>query len=135
MPASPAVRPLAVRRLLAPLAAVTVAAAAAVPAEAAVDVGVGITIREPGLYGRIEIGTAPPPPVWYPQPVVIVPPPVPMRPIYLYVPPGHVKDWRKYCKHYNACNQPVYFVQEGWVQANYAKAHPGKGKAKGKRRD
>ena len=32
-------------------------------AGAVVDVGVGITIREPGVYGRIEIGSRPPPPV------------------------------------------------------------------------
>jgi hypothetical protein len=117
------------RRALPPLAAL--ATLLAPPAKAAVDVGVGITIREPGVYGRIEIGTAPPPPVLYPRPVVIAPPPVPLRPIYLYVPPGHAKDWAKHCKHYNACNQPVYFVQEGWVQTTYDKAHPGKGKGRG----
>ncbi len=41
------------------LAAATLVACAALPAWSAVDVGVGVTIREPGVYGRIEIGTAP----------------------------------------------------------------------------
>ena len=58
------------------LAAAALAAAAAVPAWSAVDVGVGITIREPGVYGHIEIGSAPPPPVYYPQPVIITRPAV-----------------------------------------------------------
>lgn len=87
--------------------------------QAAVDVGVGITLREPGVYGRIEIGTAPPPPLIYPQPVVVVPAPVPYRPIYLYVPPGHAKDWKRHCRRYAACNQPVYFVREDWVRDRY----------------
>jgi hypothetical protein len=99
-------------------------------AGAAVDVGVGVTIREPGVYGRIEIGSAPPP-VLYPQPVVIVPAAVPRRPVYLYVPPGHAKHWKKHCKRYDACNQPVYFVQEEWVRVRYEQAHPGKGRGKG----
>ena len=37
---------------------------------------------------------------------------VPRSPIYLYVPPGHAKNWGKHCARYNACSQPVYFVQE-----------------------
>ena len=92
-------------------------------AQAAVDVGVGITIREPGVYGRIEIGSAPPPALIYPQPVVVVPAPVPYRPIYMYVPPGHAKDWKHYCKRYAACNQPVYFVREDWVRDRYDHYH------------
>ncbi len=101
--------------LLAGLAAVFAA-----PAWSAVDVGVGITIREPGVYGRIEIG-AQPPPVMYPQPVMIARPAVVVQqpPLYLYVPPGHAKDWRKHCGRYNACGRQVYFVQENWVRERY----------------
>jgi hypothetical protein len=96
-------------------------------AAAAVDVGVGITIREPGVYGRIEIGSAPPP-VLYPQPVIYAPQRVVVReqPMYLYVPPGHAKNWGKHCARYNACARPVYFVQEQWVEQQYERAHPGK---------
>lgn len=106
-------------------------AAASSSVLAGVDVGVGVTIREPGVYGRIEIGSgAPPPPVIYRQPVIIAQPAVivaPQPPLYLYVPPGHAKKWGKHCHQYNACGRQVYFVKEEWVQARYAEAHPGKG--------
>ena len=107
----------------------------AVPAWSAVDVGVGITINQPGVYGRIEIG-AQPPPVMYPQPVIVARPAVVVQqpPLYLYVPPGHAKDWRKHCGHYNACSRQVYFVQEDWVRERYDehnKHEHGKGHGKG----
>ena len=94
-------------------------AAATAPAIAA-DVGVSVTIGQPGFYGRIDIGTFPQPVVIYPQPIVIHPVvgPVP-QPIYLRVPPGHARDWRKHCAKYQACGQPVYFVQETWYQDVY----------------
>jgi hypothetical protein len=112
------------------LAAVALLAiTAAAPTFAAVDVGVGVTIREPGVYGRIEIGNRPPPPVLYPQPVIIARPAVVVTepPLYLYVPPGHAKKWGKHCHKYNACGRQVYFVQERWVNDEYYRAHPGKG--------
>jgi hypothetical protein len=67
----------------------------------------------PGVYGRIEIGNAPPPPVIYAQPVIIQRAPVVVQqpPLYLHVPPGHAKKWSKHCAKYNACGQPVYFVK------------------------
>lgn len=114
-------------------ALVSLAVAAAAPAWSAVDVGVGITIREPGVYGHIELGSRPPPPVLYPQPVYIARPAVvaaPPPPLYLYVPPGHAKNWAKHCGKYNACARPVYFVQESWVQGEYERAHQGKGPPK-----
>lgn len=103
-------------------------ATAAVPAWSAVDVGVGVTIRQPGVYGRIEIGNQPPP-VYYPQPVIIARPAVVVAepPLYLYVPPGHAKKWHKHCGAYNACGRQVYFVKEDWVRDEYHRAHPGKG--------
>jgi len=79
----------------------------------------------PGVYGRVRIGDAPPP-VVYARPVTIVRPRVvetrviqnaPARvvetaqPVYLHVPPGHAKDWKKHCRKYDACAQPVYFVR------------------------
>ena len=69
----------------------------------------------PGVYGRIDIGNAPPPPVIYPQPLIIERPAVQLgqAPLYLRVPPGHEKHWGKHCRKYNACGQPVYFVREG----------------------
>jgi hypothetical protein len=83
----------------------------------------------PGVYGRVEIGNAPPPLV-YAQPVVIVRErrPVPVEPVYLHVPPGHAKKWSKHCHKYNACNRPVYFVKSQEYEPGYGK---GKGHAKG----
>lgn len=112
------------------VAALSLAASAA--SWSAVDVGVGVTIREPGVYGRIEIGTsAPPPPVIYRRPIVVTQPAVvvvqPQPPLYLYVPPGHAKKWRKHCRKYDACGREVYFVREEWVQTQYRHAHPRKG--------
>lgn len=67
----------------------------------------------PGVYGRIEIGNAPPPPLIYTQPVIIQRAPVYVQqpPMYLHVPPGHAKKWSRHCARYNACNRPVYFVR------------------------
>ena len=67
----------------------------------------------PGVYGRVEFGTAAPPPLVYAEPIVIVrpAPAVVVQPVYLHVPPGHAKNWGKHCRRYNACSQPVYFVR------------------------
>jgi len=97
--------------------AVTLCAAAAAPALAA-DVGVSVEISQPGVYGRIDIGRFPAPQVIVPQPVIIQPPRVvvgsPVQPIYLWVPPGHRKNWARYCAQYRACGVPVYFVRHDW---------------------
>lgn len=96
-------------------------AAWAAQAQPSVNVTVGGVIK-PGVYGRVEIGTQPPPPVIYPQPVIITQPVivvqpgvvVQQQPIYMNVPPGHAKKWSKHCYKYNACNQPVYFVRNDY---------------------
>jgi len=102
------------------LATLTLAAATG-PALAA-DVGVSISVGQPGFYGRINIGDFPRPELVYAQPVVIQPAPVayPRQPIYLRVPPGHEKNWGRYCGRYDACGQPVYFVQDTWYRNVYA---------------
>ena len=41
----------------------------------------------------------------YAQPVAIERGPLERPPIYLHVPPGHAKHWRKYCRQYNACGE------------------------------
>jgi hypothetical protein len=95
-------------------------AAIAVPALVA-NAGVSVQIGQPGFYGTLDIGGFPQPQVIYPQPVVIQPVPVGVvrEPIYLRVPPGHAKNWSKHCRKYNACGQPVYFVQDGWYNQVY----------------
>ena len=90
-------------------------------ASAQTNVGVSVSVAQPGVYGRIDIGNVAPPPVVYAQPVIITRPAVVVhqQPLYLYVPPGHQKKWAKHCGQYNACGQPVYFVKESWVQERY----------------
>ncbi|MCD6735562.1 MAG: hypothetical protein LT103_18455 [Burkholderiaceae bacterium] len=96
-------------------------AALAAPALAA-DVGVSVSIGQPGFYGQIDIGSYPRPQVIYAEPVVIQPVPVGVvrQPLYLRVPPGHAKHWSKHCHEYGACARPVYFVQERWYNDVYA---------------
>jgi len=86
----------------------------------AADVGVSISIGQPGFYGRIDIGGYPQPQVIYRQPVIIERGPFDRPPIYLHVPPGHAKNWGKHCRHYNACGERVYFVKEDWYSREYA---------------
>ena len=74
----------------------------------------------PGVYGRVDFGTAPPPPVLYAKPVIITRPPgPPAHPVYLHVPPGHAKNWGKHCHRYNACGRPVYFVKSAEYEPGY----------------
>ncbi len=111
--------------LLRPLATLTTAglaaAALALPAAAAdVDVGVSVQISQPGVYGRIDIGRFPNPQVIVAQPVIVQPAPVarPVQPMYLWVPPGHRKNWKKHCRDYGACGVPVYFVRHDWYDSH-----------------
>ncbi|MCR5884868.1 hypothetical protein LRS03_19195 [Rhizobacter sp. J219] len=107
------------------LAAAWVAMSFGGAASAQTSVGVSVQVAQPGVYGRIDIGNMPPPPVVYAKPVVIAQPAVvvPAQPVYLYVPPGHQKKWSKHCHRYNACGQPVYFVRESWVHERYEREH------------
>ena len=93
-------------------------AAVTFPALAA-DVGVSISIGQPGFYGQIDIGGYPPPRILYREPRVIQRVAMNRPPIYLNVPPGHAKNWRKHCREYNACGERVYFVQNSWYSREY----------------
>jgi hypothetical protein len=90
----------------------------------ATEVGVSVQISQPGVYGRIDIGRFPQPMVVAPQPVVVAQPVVVQpvyaqpEPVYLWVPPGHRKNWKKHCASYHACGVPVYFVEDRWYQQN-----------------
>ncbi|NPV04048.1 MAG: hypothetical protein HPY67_04875 [Syntrophaceae bacterium] len=88
------------KRILFAMAITLVAATAA----QAADVGVSVSIGQPGFYGQFSIGHFPPP-VVYAHPVVVRPAPVVVvrpapvvvaRPVYVHVPPGHVKHWRRH---------------------------------------
>ena len=104
------------------------------------DVGVSISVNEPGLYGRIDLGGYPPPQTLYAQPVYVKRGPAARPPVYLHVPPGHAKNWRRYCGRYDACNEPVYFVQDNWYRdvyrPRYREVHGGdRGRGPGRRDD
>lgn len=102
----------------------------------AADVGVSVSVYEPGFYGRIDMGGLPPPPVIYREPIVVEHVTVVREPVYLHVPPGHAKKWRKHCHEYSACGQRVLFVQDNWYNEVYVPHHHGKGrKGHGKGRD
>ena len=92
----------------------------------AAEVGVSVEVGEPGFYGRIDIGNAPRPVLIYREPIIVVRAERSYPPVYMRVPPGHAKNWKKHCKHYNACDVPVYFVRS----AEYPEA---KGKKKAKK--
>ena len=98
----------------------------AAPAFAA-DVGVSISVSQPGVYGRVDIGRFPQPQVVVAQPVIVQRPVIVQQPqvvvvqpepVYMWVPSGHRKNWRKHCAAYNACGVPVYFVQDRWYDQN-----------------
>jgi len=92
------------------------AAALSAPASAQVSVSIG----QPGFYGRLDIGGFPSPALLFPEPVMIQPVPMGRPPLYLRVPPGHSRHWSKYCHHYRACGERVYFVDDGWYNREYA---------------
>ncbi len=111
------------------------------PAQAA-DVGVSIGISQPGVYGRIDIGRFPQPQVVVAQPVYIERPVRVVRqpePVYMWVPPGHRKDWKKHCREYGACGVPVYFVRDDWYEQKVRHGDGdhdnGRGHGKGKDKD
>ncbi len=137
------------KRILAAACALAAALAMAATAHAS-DVGVSVQISQPGVYGRIDIGRFPQPQVVVAQPVYVQRPVVvhsapPPQPVYMWVPPGHRKNWRKHCREYGACGVPVYFVQDRWYDEHvrkgdrghdddHGKGH-GKGKGKSKHSD
>ena len=121
-------------RTLSPILIASALAAAATCAEAQnVSVNAVITGQVvPGVYGQVVLGNQPPQ-VVYQQPMIVQPPPVvmggpPVQPIYLHVPPGHAKHWRKHCHEYHACDRPVYFVRSeeyepGFDRARWEREH------------
>ncbi len=82
---------------------------------------VGVSISVPGIYGRVDIGGGDygQPQVYNTQPVYIQRGPQEAPPIYLHVPVQQQRNWRRYCRQYGACGQPVYFVQDNWYRNVY----------------
>jgi len=103
--------------------AIGITALGACALQPALAQNISLSINQPGVYGRIDIGEPVPQRAWVnPRPVIITQSPVvyERQPIYLYVPPQHSDNWGRYCGRYNACAQPVVFVQDGWVRDRHA---------------
>ncbi len=108
------------------------------------DLGITVILEKevaPGVYGRVEISNDSRPNVYYRDPMIIVTDSkyARSRPVYLHVPPGHAKNWRKHCSKYHACDRPVYFVRSAEYDEHYHEDHgkdknarPGKGQGNGK---
>lgn len=75
-----------------------------------ISVGVGGEVA-PGVYGTVNITNSRYPVLVYNEPLIVTRPSRILEPIYLHVPPGHLKKWGKYCGRYGACSRPVYFVK------------------------
>jgi hypothetical protein len=95
-------------------------------AHADVDISVAIQGEvAPGIYGRVDLGGRPAPPLVFARPVIIQPPPrtvVVAEPLYLHVPPEHARAWRLHCREYHACNRQVYFVKSREYEPGYIRA-------------
>jgi hypothetical protein len=113
------------KKLIAALALITAGYAATTQAG---DVGVSISIGQPGFYGQLDLGRVGPPQVVYPQPVVIERGYWNPAPVYVRAPEYQYSNWRRYCGQYNACSRPVYFVRDDWYRNVYApqyhRVHP-----------
>jgi hypothetical protein len=84
----------------------------AVSTAQAANVGVSVSIAQPGFYGRVDLGPYPQPAVVYSHPVVVRPAPVVVaRPVYVHVPPDHVKHRHGY--------YPVYYRHDRWHRDVY----------------
>jgi hypothetical protein len=94
------------------------------------DLGIHLILSgevAPGIYGQVQIGNASPPPLVYAQPMLIEAQPGPLPPVYLHVPPGHARNWRRHCREYNACNRPVYFVRSAEYEPDYERRRHDRG--------
>jgi len=96
------------------------ATCAVVASAFATDVGLSVTIGEPGFYGRIDLGTVGQPRLINSRPTVLERRYSKEAPVYLRVPPGQTSNWRRYCTRYDACTRPVYFVRDDWYRDVYA---------------
>lgn len=99
--------------------ALTFFAVCAAPAMAA-DVGVSVRIGDPGFYGELNIRDYGRPRLLNDRPVLVERRYRNLAPVYLRVPPGHQRNWARFCDRYDACYRPVYFVRDDWYRNVYA---------------
>jgi len=101
---------------------VTLALASAAVAAPAFSGNVGITISlgEPGFYGQLVLGDLERPRLVSARPVIVRDRYYRAAPVYLRVPDQHRRNWSHYCGRYDACARPVYFVRDEWYRDVYA---------------
>ncbi|HMA10704.1 MAG TPA: hypothetical protein VKO83_02375 [Steroidobacteraceae bacterium] len=102
------------------IAALALTAAAATAPAFAGNVGISISVGEPGFYGQIDIGGYGRPALIYSEPVVLAPRYRAYAPVYIRAPRDHYRHWDRYCGRYNACYRPVYFVRDEWYSNYYS---------------
>lgn len=102
------------------LFAVALFATAATSPLLAADVGISVSMGDPGYFGRIDIGGYPQPRVIYSQPIAVERVAADRPPLYLRVPPGYAKHWKKHCREYSACGERVFFVRDDWYSHEFA---------------
>jgi hypothetical protein len=102
------------------IAALALTAAAVTEPAFAGNVGISISVGEPGFYGQIDIGGYGRPGLVYGEPVVLAPRYRAYAPVYIRAPRDHYRNWGRYCGRYNACSRPVYFVRDEWYSNVYA---------------
>jgi hypothetical protein len=77
------------------------------------------SIGQPDYYGLLDMINYQLPQLIYRNPLAIEQVPTYRQPVYLRVPPGHAKNWRKHCGEYHACGEQVLFVQDDWYNREY----------------
>jgi hypothetical protein len=79
---------------------------------------------DPGIYGRLDVSKFGHPPVIRREAVVAngVKHRTSSKPVYLHEAPGQESHWQAYCRTYDACSVPVYFVTESWFVNVYLPA-------------
>lgn len=87
--------------------------------QAETNVGVSISLGQPGFYGTLDLNNYPQPQLIAVNPSVIYAVPAGAQPLYLKVPRNHRLHWKNYCSRYNACNRQVYFVSHTWYNNVY----------------
>lgn len=119
------------------LSAAVLAVSFAMTTPASAQVGVSVQIGDPNFYGSLVLGNGM-------QPVLINPAPIyspgypraaQMAPIYLRVPAYQRQHWGRYCRQYNACGVPVFFVQDTWYNNVYAPYYRGRPEYRGEYRN
>jgi hypothetical protein len=75
-----------------------------------ISIGVGGEVL-PGVYGSVNVDNGRYPALVYAEPLIVTRPSRIREPVYLHVPPGHLRKWGRYCGEYGACGRPVYFVK------------------------